>query len=43
MLAAVGPGAYAQRADVPELSLEGEPKIVPMRTRSDFSIESPGS
>ena len=39
MLAAVGPGSYAQRADVPELLWEtGAPKIVPMRVDHEFSI-----
>ena len=31
MLAAVGPGASPDRADVPDLTLEGMPKIIPMR------------
>jgi photosynthetic reaction center H subunit len=36
----VGPAAYANRADVPDLTFEGEPKIVPMRIATDFSIEA---
>lgn len=31
MLGGVGPGAYALRADSPDLTLEGLPKIVPLR------------
>jgi photosynthetic reaction center H subunit len=38
MLAGVGPGAYAERADVPDLTLEGQPKIVPLRRASGYSI-----
>lgn len=38
MLAAVGPGASPNRADEPDLTLEGAPKIVPMRVAKDFSI-----
>ncbi len=38
MLAGVGPGAYAQRADVPNLTLEGHPNIVPLRASHGFSI-----
>jgi len=35
----VGPAAYAERADQPDLTLEGEPKIVPLRVASDFTLE----
>jgi photosynthetic reaction center H subunit len=38
MLAGVGPGAYAQRADVPNMTLEGHPNIVPMRASHGFTI-----
>jgi photosynthetic reaction center H subunit len=39
MLAAVGPGSYVQRADVPERMVEtGEPTIVPLRVAHEFSI-----
>jgi photosynthetic reaction center H subunit len=34
----VGPAAYAQRADRPDLDWEGRPRIVPMSTLADFSI-----
>ena len=37
---AVGPASYAERADVPDLTYEGEAKIVPMRNVPDFSIAS---
>ncbi len=35
----VGPAAYANRPDVPDITHLGEPKIVPMRVATDFSIE----
>jgi photosynthetic reaction center H subunit len=35
---AVGPAAYAQRADQPDLTLAGEPLIVPLRAAPGFSI-----
>jgi len=39
MLAGVGPGSWAQRADVPERLWEtGAPKIVPLRADHEFSI-----
>ncbi|MEI6319633.1 MAG: photosynthetic reaction center subunit H [Pseudomonadota bacterium] len=38
LLAGVGPGAYAQRADVPEPDEHGKPKIVPLRTAEGFGI-----
>ena len=37
---AVGPAAYADRADVPDLTLDGLPRIVPLRAARDFTIES---
>jgi photosynthetic reaction center H subunit len=37
--AGVGPGSYAHRAKVPELTLHGDLKIVPLRVASDFWIE----
>jgi len=39
MLAEVGPGAYALRPDLPELSEDGVPRIVPMRVASDYRVE----
>jgi photosynthetic reaction center H subunit len=38
----VGPAAYAQRADSPDLTLEGEPKILPLRVAAGFGIASAG-
>ncbi len=38
----VGPAAYALRADAPDLTLEGEPKIVPLRAAAGFGIASAG-
>jgi len=38
MLDGVGPAAYAHRADVPDLTIEGHDKIVPMRIAVDFAI-----
>jgi photosynthetic reaction center H subunit len=34
MLDGIGPGAYAMRADIPDLTIEGLPKIVPLRIAS---------
>jgi len=34
----VGPAAYAMREDVPDTTLDGLPKIVPMRVASDFHV-----
>jgi photosynthetic reaction center H subunit len=40
LLAGVGPGAWAERADVPEASYEDRsPKIVPLRVAEGFYIE----
>lgn len=38
MVDGVGPAAYAERHDTPDLTLEGAPKIVPLRVASDFSV-----
>jgi photosynthetic reaction center H subunit len=38
MVDGVGPAAYAERADTPDLTYEGAPKIVPMRVATDFWI-----
>jgi len=40
MLDGVGPASYAERADTPDLTLEGTPKIVPLRVAGDFLIET---
>ena len=39
MLAAVGPGAYAQRRDEPEMAWDNKPNIVPMRRANDFFVD----
>lgn len=36
----VGPAAYAQRADIPDQTWEGTPRIVPLRADSSFGLES---
>ena len=36
----VGPGAYALRADVPDRTLEGEARIVPLRVAAGFDVAS---
>jgi photosynthetic reaction center H subunit len=38
MLDGVGPAAYALRADVPDHTVDGRDKIVPMRIATDFHI-----
>jgi len=39
MLAGVGPGAWAQRADTPDLTIGGHSRIVPLRVAGDFHLE----
>ena len=39
MLAAVGPGAYSNREDVPEMTWHGKPLIQPLRVVSDYTVE----
>jgi photosynthetic reaction center H subunit len=38
----VGPGAYSLRADEPDLTLDGDPKIVPLRVAPDFGVHPMG-
>ncbi len=38
MLAGVGPGAWAEREDVVDVTMEGHPRIVPMRSQHEFSL-----
>ena len=38
MVDAVGPASYAERTDKPDLTTEGKPKIVPLRTATDFAV-----
>jgi photosynthetic reaction center H subunit len=40
MLDGVGPAAYAERADTPDLTFDGAPKIVPLRVAADHYLES---
>jgi photosynthetic reaction center H subunit len=35
---AVGPASYANRADTPDLTIEGYPRIVPMRVAAEFTV-----
>ncbi len=39
MLDGVGPGAYATRPDIPDMTVDGIPKIVPMRIAPNFHLE----
>lgn len=36
---AVGPAAYADREDAPDLTIDGRPKIVPLRVATDYFLE----
>ena len=38
LTAGVGPGSWADRADHPELTFEGHPKLVPLRSLPDYSV-----
>jgi photosynthetic reaction center H subunit len=38
MLDAVGPASYAERSDTPEVMVNGEPLIVPLRVATGFSV-----
>jgi photosynthetic reaction center H subunit len=38
MLAAVGPGSYSSREDVPEMTWHGKPLIQPLRVVSDYTV-----
>lgn len=40
MLDCVGAGSWAERADVPDLTFEGLPKIVPLRADAGFYLEA---
>jgi len=40
MLEGAGPGSWAERATAPELTIDGHPRIAPMRAAPEFSIES---
>ncbi len=38
MLDGVGPGAWTNRSDIPDVTTHGDPRIVPMRLLADFSV-----
>lgn len=38
LLAGVGPGSWSDRADVPDRTLEGTPRLVPLRVDPAFSV-----
>lgn len=40
LLAGVGPGSWAERADVPDVTPDGSPRIVPIGSAPGFAIES---
>jgi photosynthetic reaction center H subunit len=40
LLAGVGPGSYANRADVPDVGLHGEPRIMPLSKLPSFKIHA---
>jgi photosynthetic reaction center H subunit len=39
MTAGVGPGSYADRLDVPDVTVHGTPKLVPLRVAKDFYLD----
>ncbi|MDZ7813544.1 MAG: hypothetical protein U5L74_10645 [Ideonella sp.] len=38
LLAGVGPGSWADRADVPDTTVDGTPRLVPLRADAAFSV-----
>ena len=40
MLSNMGPASYANRADVPDSTIHGLPRIVPLRTAPDFGVST---
>ena len=40
MLDGIGPGAWADRADVPDLTSHGHPRIQPLRASGEFGVSS---
>lgn len=38
MVDGVGPASWAERSDTPDLTAEGEPKIVPIRAAKDYDV-----
>jgi photosynthetic reaction center H subunit len=39
MLDAIGPGTYAQRRDIPDFNMHGQPKIVPISVAQGFHVD----
>lgn len=39
MIDGIGPASYAQRDDLPDLTIDGSPRIVPVRVATEFSVE----
>lgn len=39
IMSRMGPGAYAKRSDIPELTLEGKPRIIPMRADNNLHVD----
>jgi photosynthetic reaction center H subunit len=39
MTAGVGPGAYAERADIPDVTVHGTPKLVPLAEATGFYLD----
>ncbi|MEK8031287.1 photosynthetic reaction center subunit H [Ideonella sp. DXS29W] len=39
MQAGVGPGSYAERADVPDTTLDGAPRLLPLRVLAGFGVD----
>ncbi len=35
----IGPGSYAHRSDSPDLTINGVPRVVPMRARADLHVD----
>jgi len=40
MIDGVGPAAWAIRPELPDLTYDGDPKIVPLRVATDFTVET---
>lgn len=40
MLAEVGPGSYAERANVADMTADGRARIVPLRVATDYAVEA---
>lgn len=39
MTAGVGPGSWAARADVPDRTVDGQPRLAPLRAAPDFGVD----